>query len=56
VYVPSGKSTRIHAYALVYGEYGRITTKPSLVGHIHLNINIFSQKLLGWCDDEQNTT
>jgi hypothetical protein len=56
MYVPSGKSTRIHAYALDYGEGGSITTKPTLVGHIHLNIIIFSQKLLGWCDDEQNTT
>jgi hypothetical protein len=56
VYVPSGKSTSIHAYALDYGEGGRITTKPTLVGHIHLNINIFSQTLKGWCDDEQNTT
>jgi hypothetical protein len=56
VYVPSDKSTRIHAYALDYGEGGRITTKPTLVGHIHLNINIFSQTLKGWCDDEQNTT
>jgi hypothetical protein len=26
---------------------GRITTKPTLVGHIHPNIIIFSQKLLG---------
>jgi hypothetical protein len=56
VYVPSGKSTRSHAYALGYGEGGRITTKPTLVDHIHLNIIIFSQKLLGWCDDERNTT
>jgi hypothetical protein len=55
-YVPSGKSTCIHAYALVYGEGGRIATKPTLVGHIPPNINIFSQKLLGWCDDKQNTT
>jgi hypothetical protein len=47
VYVPFGKSTRIHAYALVYGEGGRITTKPTLVGHIHPDIIIFSQKLLG---------
>jgi hypothetical protein len=47
VYVPPGKSTHIHAYALVYGEGGRITTKPTLVGHIHPNIIIFSQKLLG---------
>jgi hypothetical protein len=56
VYVPSGKSTRIHAHALGYGEGGRITTKPTLAGHIHPNNIIFSQKLLGWCDDEQNTT
>jgi hypothetical protein len=56
VYVPFGKSTHIHAYALGYGVGGRITTKPTLVGHIHLNIIIFSQKLLGWCDDELNTT
>jgi hypothetical protein len=56
VYVPSGKSTRIHAYALGYGEGGRITIKPTLVGHIHPNLIIFPQKLLGWCDDEQNTT
>jgi hypothetical protein len=47
VYVPSGKSTRIHAYALVYGEGGRITIKPTLVGHIHTDIIIFTQKLLG---------
>jgi hypothetical protein len=47
VYIPSGKSTRIHAHASGYGEGGRITTKPTLVGHIHPNINIFSQKLLG---------
>jgi hypothetical protein len=44
-----------HAYALDYGEGERITTKPTLAGHIHLNINIFSQKLLGWCHDELNT-
>jgi hypothetical protein len=50
VYLPSGKSTRIHAYALDYGEGERITIKPILFGHIHLNIIIFSQKLLGWCD------
>jgi hypothetical protein len=56
VYVPSGRSTRIHAYALDYGEGGRITTKPTLVGHIHPNIIIFSHKLLGWCDDKQNTS
>jgi hypothetical protein len=56
VYAPSSKSTRIHAHALGYGEGGRITTKPTLVGHIHPNIIIFSQKLLGWCDDKQNTT
>jgi hypothetical protein len=56
VYVPSCKSTRIHEYALVYGEDGRITTKPTLVGHIHPNTIIFSHKLLGWCGDEQNTT
>jgi hypothetical protein len=56
VYVPFGKSTRIHAHALDYGEGERIATKPTLVGHIHLNINIFSQTLIGWCDDEQNTT
>jgi hypothetical protein len=47
VYVPSGRSTRLHAHALDYGEGGRITTKPTLVGHIHPNIIIFSQKLLG---------
>jgi hypothetical protein len=35
---------------------GELPQKSSLVGHIHPNINIFSQKLLGWCDDEQNTT
>jgi hypothetical protein len=56
VYVPSGKFTHIHTHALDYGEDGRITTKPTLVGHIHPNIIIFSRKLLGWCDDEQNTT
>jgi hypothetical protein len=56
VYVSFGKSTRKLAYALVYGEGGRITTKPTLVGHIHLNINIFSQILLGCCDDELNIT
>jgi hypothetical protein len=56
VYVPSGRSTRIHAYALDYGEGGRITTKPTLVGHIHPNVIIFSQNLLGWCDHKQNTT
>jgi hypothetical protein len=56
VYVPYGKSTRRHAYALGYGEGERITTKPTLVGHIQLNINIFSQKLLGWCDYELNIT
>jgi hypothetical protein len=56
VYVPSGRSTRLHAHALDYGEGERITTKPTLVGHIHPNINIFSQKVSGWCDDEQNTT
>jgi hypothetical protein len=44
VNVPSGKSTRTHAHALDYGVGGRITTKPTLVGHIHPNINIFSQK------------
>jgi hypothetical protein len=32
------------------------TTKPTLIGHIHPNIIIFLYKLLGWCDDEQNTT
>jgi hypothetical protein len=53
VNVPSGKSTRTHAHALDYGVGGRITTKPTLVGHIHPNINIFSQKILGWCGDEQ---
>jgi hypothetical protein len=47
VYVLSGKSTRIHAYALVYGEGGRITTKPTLVGHIRPDIIIFTKKLLG---------
>jgi hypothetical protein len=47
VYVPSGRSTRLHAHALDYGEGGRFTTKPTLVGHIHPNIIIFSQKLLG---------
>jgi hypothetical protein len=47
VYDPSGKYTRIHAHALGYGEGGRITTKPTLVGHIHPNNIIFSQKLLG---------
>jgi hypothetical protein len=56
VYVLSGKSTRIHAHALDYGEGGRITTKPILVGHIQPNIIVFSQKLIRWCDDEQNTT
>jgi hypothetical protein len=56
VYVPSSKSTRIYANALNYGEGGRITKKTTLVGHIHPNIIIFSQKLLGWCDDKQNTT
>jgi hypothetical protein len=56
VHVPSGKSTRTHAYALDYGEGGRITTKLTLAGHIHPDIIIFSQKLLGWCDDKQNTT
>jgi hypothetical protein len=44
---PSGRSTRLHAHALDYGEGGRITTKPTLVGHIHPNKIIFSQKLLG---------
>jgi hypothetical protein len=47
VYVPSGRSTCLHAHALDYGEGGRITTKPTLVGHIHPNIISFSQKLLG---------
>jgi hypothetical protein len=47
VYVPLGRSTRLHAHALDYGEGGRITTKQTLVGHIHQNINIFSYKLLG---------
>jgi hypothetical protein len=47
VYVPSGRSTRLHAHALDYGEGVRITTKPTLVGHIHPNIIIFLQKLLG---------
>jgi hypothetical protein len=47
VYVQSGRSTRLHAHALDYGEGGRITTKPTLVGHIHPNNIIFSQKLLG---------
>jgi hypothetical protein len=56
VYIPFGKSTRIHAHALNYGVGGRITTKPTIVGHIQPNIIIFSQKLLGWCDSEQNTT
>jgi hypothetical protein len=56
VYVPSSKSTRIHAHALDYGVGGRITTKLTLVGHIHPNIIILSQKLLGWCDDKQNIT
>jgi hypothetical protein len=56
VCVPSGRSTRIHAYELDYGEGGRITTKPTLVGHIHPNIIIFSRNLLRWCDDKQNTT
>jgi hypothetical protein len=42
VYVPSVRSTRLHAHALDYGEGGRITTKPTLVGHIHPNIIIFS--------------
>jgi hypothetical protein len=46
VYVPSGRSTRLHAHALDYGACGRITTKPTLVGHIHPNNIIFSQKLL----------
>jgi hypothetical protein len=55
MYVPSGRSTRLHAHALDYGEGGRITTKPTLVGHIHPNNVIFSQKLLGCCDDKQNT-
>jgi hypothetical protein len=40
---------------LDYGVGGRITTKPTLVGHIHPNIIIFSQKLLGWCDDNSKT-
>jgi hypothetical protein len=48
--------TFTHAYALGYGEGGRITIKPTIVGHIHLNIIIFSQKLLEWCDDELNIT
>jgi hypothetical protein len=56
VYVPSGISTRLHAHALGYGEAGRITTKPTLVGHIHPNIIIFSQKLLGCVDNKQNIT
>jgi hypothetical protein len=56
VYVPSGRSTRLHAHALDYREGGRITTKPTLVAHIHSDIIIFSQELLGWCDDNQNTT
>jgi hypothetical protein len=56
VYVPSGISTRLHAHALGYGEGGRITTKPTLVGHIHPNIIIFSQKLLGCVDNKQNIT
>jgi hypothetical protein len=56
VYVPSGKSTHTHAHVLNYGVGGRITTKPTLVAHIHSDIIIFSQKLLGWCDDNQNTT
>jgi hypothetical protein len=47
VYVPSGRSTRLHAYAFDYGEGGRIITKLTLVGHIHPNIDIFSYKLLG---------
>jgi hypothetical protein len=47
MYVPSGRSTRLHAHALDYGEGGRIATKPTLVGHIHPSINIFSYKLLG---------
>jgi hypothetical protein len=47
VYVPSDRSTRIYAYALDYGEGGRITTKLILVAHIHPDIIIFSQKLLG---------
>jgi hypothetical protein len=54
VYVPSGISTHLHAHALGYGEGGRITTKPTLVGHIHPNIIIFSQKLLGCVDNKQN--
>jgi hypothetical protein len=44
-----------HAYALDYGEGRRITTNPTLVGHIHLNIIIFSKKILWWCEDELNT-
>jgi hypothetical protein len=46
VYVPSGRSTRLHAHALDYGEGERITTKSTLVGHIHPNNIIFLQKLL----------
>jgi hypothetical protein len=56
VYVPLGRSTRLHTHALDYGEGGRITTKPTLVGHIDPNINIFSQKNIRVCDDKQNTT
>jgi hypothetical protein len=44
MYVLYGKSTRIHAYALDYGEGERITTKPTVVGH-HANIIIFPKNI-----------
>jgi hypothetical protein len=55
VYVPSGRSTRLHAHALDYGEGWRITTKPTLVGHIHPNNIIFLTEIISVCDDKQNT-